>query len=41
MFRTAAHCPEIMQTGIAHLRATLEAGTVPRNIKQLVIGLKM
>jgi alkylhydroperoxidase family enzyme len=37
MFRTVAHRPEIMQTAVAHLRAILETGTVPKKIKQLVI----
>jgi alkylhydroperoxidase family enzyme len=37
MFRTVAHRPEIMQTAVAHWRAVLETGTVPKKIKQLVI----
>jgi alkylhydroperoxidase family enzyme len=37
MFRTVAHRPEIMQTAVAHLRAIMETGTVPKKIKQLVI----
>jgi alkylhydroperoxidase family enzyme len=37
MFRTVAHRPEIMHTAVAHLRAIMETGTVPKKIKQLVI----
>jgi len=37
MFRTAAHRPEIMETAVAHLRAILETGSVPKKIKQLDI----
>jgi alkylhydroperoxidase family enzyme len=37
MFRTVAHRPEIMQTVVAHLRAIMETGTVPKKIKQLII----
>jgi alkylhydroperoxidase family enzyme len=37
MFRTVAHRPEIMQTTVAHLRAIMQTGTLPKKIKQLVI----
>jgi alkylhydroperoxidase family enzyme len=37
MFRTAAHRPEIMRTMVAHFRAVMNSGTVPRKLKELVI----
>jgi len=37
MFRTVAHRPEIMRTMVAHFRAVMNTGTVPRNLKELVI----
>jgi alkylhydroperoxidase family enzyme len=37
MFRTAAHRPEIMRTMVAHFRAVMNTGTVPRKLKELVI----
>lgn len=37
MFRTAAHRPEIMRTMVAHFRAVMNTGTVPKKLKELVI----
>jgi alkylhydroperoxidase family enzyme len=37
MFRTVAHRPEIMRTMIAHFRAVMNTGTVPKKLKELVI----
>ena len=37
MFRTVAHRPEIMRTMVAHFRAVMNTGTVPRKLKELVI----
>ena len=37
MFRTVAHCPEILQTMIAHMEAVLNTGTLPTALKELVI----
>ncbi len=37
MFRTVAHRPEILRTMIAHFRAVMETGTVPKKLKELVI----
>jgi alkylhydroperoxidase family enzyme len=37
MFRTAAHRPEIMRTMVAHFRAIMNTGTVPKKLKELVI----
>lgn len=37
MFRTVAHRPEILRTLIAHLRAIMNTGTVPKKLKELVI----
>ena len=37
MFRAAAHRPEIMRTMVAHFRAVMNTGTVPRKLKELVI----
>ena len=37
MFRTAAHRPEIFRTMIAHFRAVMNTGTLPANLKELVI----
>jgi len=37
MFRTVAHRPEILRTMIAHFRAIMETGTVPKKLKELVI----
>ena len=37
MFRTVAHRPEIMRTMVAHFRAVMNTGTVPKKLKELVI----
>lgn len=37
MFRTLAHVPEIMATAAAHLKAVLNAGTVPLRLKELLV----
>ena len=37
MFRTVAHRPEIMRTMVAHFRAVMNTGTLPRKLKELVI----
>ena len=37
MFRTVAHRPEIMRTMVAHFRAVMNTGTVPKRLKELVI----
>jgi hypothetical protein len=37
LFKTMAHCPEIMRTASEHLRAVLESGTVPLKLKLLMI----
>lgn len=37
MMKTMAHRPEILRTGVAHLRAILESGTVPLKLKELLI----
>lgn len=37
MFRTVAHRPEIMRTMVAHFRAVMNTGTVPRKLKELLI----
>ena len=37
MFRTVAHRPEIMSTMVAHFRAVMNTGTVPKKLKELVI----
>ena len=37
MFRTVAHRPEIMRTMVAHFRAVMNSGTVPKKLKELVI----
>ncbi len=37
MFRTLAHRPEIFETIIAHMEAVLNAGTLPKALKELVI----
>lgn len=36
MFRTAAHCPEIMQTMTRHFRAVMNTGTVDKKLKEMV-----
>lgn len=37
MFRTVAHRPEIMRTMVAHFRAVMNTGTVPKKLKELLI----
>ncbi len=37
MFRSVAHRPEIFRTMIAHFRAIMNTGTVPKKLKELVI----
>jgi alkylhydroperoxidase family enzyme len=37
MFRTVAHRPEIMRTMVAHFRAVMNTGTLPKKLKELVI----
>ena len=37
MFRTVAHRPEIMRTMVAHFRAVMNTGTVPKRLKELVV----
>jgi len=37
MFRSVAHRPEIMRTMVAHFRAVMNTGTVPKKLKELVI----
>ncbi len=37
MFRALAHRPEIMRTLVAHFRAVMNTGTVPKKLKELVI----
>lgn len=37
MFRTVAHRPEIMRTMVAHFRAVMNTGTVPKKLKELVV----
>jgi alkylhydroperoxidase family enzyme len=37
MFRTVAHRPEIMRTMVAHFRAVMNTGTIPKKLKELVI----
>jgi hypothetical protein len=34
MFRTMAHRPEIFETIIAHMEAVLNAGTLPKALKE-------
>lgn len=36
MFRTLAHVPEIMTTAAAHMKAVLNAGTVPLRLKEMM-----
>jgi alkylhydroperoxidase family enzyme len=37
MFRSVAHRPEIMRTMVAHFRAVMNTGTLPKKLKELVI----
>jgi AhpD family alkylhydroperoxidase len=37
MFRAMTHRPEIFETIIAHMEAVLNAGTLPKVLKELVI----
>jgi len=37
MFRTVAHRPEIFRTMIAHFRAVMDTGTVPKKLKELAV----
>ena len=36
MFRTAAHCPAILTTMLAHFRAVMGPGTVPVPLKEML-----